>query len=274
MTVIKTLRIKPKILAPKLKLPWDKSNNYDPQSGEPATGPNLAPLIEKMKLDYPIISKSPEYKEVFIKQNPLVSIIITTYNGLNDLLQSSLKSCLNQTYQNTQIIVIADHSTDKTDQIIKKIKNPRLIYKNLPTRTIYPGKTRRDIWLIAGTVPHNEGLKIATGDFITYCDQDDIFTPDRIEKLVKFSQEKEVDLIHHPFYIGKPDKIKSKYNSEECYLGKITTSAMFHHSWFKKIPVDINCWKLDEPGDWNKFKKFKEIGAKILRHPDFLTYKG
>jgi len=44
--------------------------------------------------------------------------------------------------------------------------------------------------------------------------------------------------------------------------------------WFKQIPVDINCWKINELGNWNKFKKFKEIGAKILRYPESLTYKG
>lgn len=236
-------------------------------------GPDLAPVVDRMKNDYPIISQSLEYKEIFTKQNPLVSIIITTYNNSEFLINLALKSVLEQSYTNLQIIVVADHSTDDTDIQMAKILDDRVIYKNLLERPKYPNKTQRRFWLVAGTVPHNTGLELATGDFITYCDQDDYFITDRIEKLVKFSQEKQADLIHHPFYIGTPDNIVTYNDSASLICGKITTSAVFHHSWFKQIPVDLNCWKIDEPGDWNKFKKFKEIGAKICRHPEKLSYK-
>jgi len=256
-------------------LPWDKTDAHlPPTATEFAQGPDLAPLVQKMKEEYPSVSQTSDYKESFTRSCPLTSVIITTYNNSNYLMNISLKSILNQTYKNIQIIVVADHSTDDTDIQISKIKDTRLTYINLPTRTNYPGNTRRDIWLIAGTVPINLGISKATGDFITFCDQDDSFTPDKIEKLVQFSQENQCDFIHHPFYVGSPGKITQRYNSEDLCLGKVTTSAVFHHHWFNQIPWDINCWKIDEPGDWNRFKKFKEIGAKFLRYPEFLTYKG
>jgi hypothetical protein len=236
-------------------------------------GPDLAPVVARMKEEYPIISQTTKYKENFTKSNPLVSVIITTYNQSNLLITLALKSVLAQSYKNLQIIVIADHSIDDTDTQMEKIKDTRVIYKNLLERPKYPNKTPKRFWLVAGAVPHNIGLELATGDFITYCDQDDYFTIDRCEKLVQFSQENQADLVHHPFYIGTPDKIFTYNDSSNLICGKITTSAMFHHSWFKQIPLDVNCWKVDEPGDWNKFKKFKEIGANICRHPEKLSYK-
>jgi hypothetical protein len=235
-------------------------------------GPDLAPLVNRMKNEYPIISKIDQYKEIFTKQNPLVSIIVTTYNNSNLLINIALKSILNQNYKNLQIIVIADHSTDDTDIQMAKIKDTRVIYQNLSKRPNYPINTRQR-WTVAGAVPHNLGLELATGDFITYCDHDDSFTIDRTDKLIEFSRQNKCDLIHHPFYIGTSDHIVTHNDSASLICGKITTSAVFHHSWFKQIPVDLNCWKIDEPGDWNKFKKFKEIGAKICRHPEKLSYK-
>jgi hypothetical protein len=235
-------------------------------------GPDLAPVVNRMKNEYPIMSQTNKYKEIFKKPNPLVSIIVTTYNNSNYLINIALKSILNQTYKNLQIIVIADHSTDDTDIQMSKIKDTRIIYKNLSERPNYP-KGVRQRWTVAGAVPHNLGLELSTGDFITYCDHDDAFTPDRIDKLIEFSRQNQCDLIHHPFHIGTPDNVYTYNDSASLICGKITTSAVFHHSWFKQLPVDLTCWKIDEPGDWNKFKKFEEIGAKICRHPEKLSYK-
>ena len=259
--------------------PWSISENYKINNdNEVATGPDLAPVVERLKSEYPIVSQTPEYNEVFTKPNPLVSVIITTYNEADNLINVALKSVLNQTYKNLQIIVIADHSTDSTDLEMSKINDSRVIYQNLPNRTIYPGNTTMDVWMVAGTIPHNVGLSLATGDFITYCDHDDSFTLDRIEKLVKYSQENKCDFIHHPFNVEiqsvKNSNIyESSINeSQNLMCGYVTLPAVFHHSWFKQIPVDINCWKIGEPGDWNKCKKFIEIGARIFRYPDSLTF--
>jgi len=252
---------------------------YTNARSEPVTqennivGPNITPIVEKMKQEYPIVSQTNEYKECFHKSNPLVTVMMTTYNQGDILVNYSLKSILNQTYKNLQIIVVADHSTDNTDLLISKINDSRLTYINLKDPPKYPGKTKRHIWLIAGSYPFNKGLELAKGDFLTHCDHDDAFIETRIEKLVEFIQKNECDLIHHPFYLGTKDKVISYNDSKELMCGKITTSAVFYHHWFKQLPTDINCWTLDEPGDWNRYKKFKYIGAKIMRYHELLTFK-
>jgi glycosyltransferase involved in cell wall biosynthesis len=276
--MLKQMAVKrPKIIDTSQKVlrnfPWDE-DVYTPNSSIIDNFPDLVPLVNKLKEEFPIISKTIEYKEVFNKENPLVSIVTTTYNNSYDLINTSLKSILNQTYKNLQIIVIADHSTDNTDLEMSKIHDTRIIYQNLSIRSNYPGKTKRHVWLTAGTIPMNLGISLAKGDFTTFCDQDDSFVVDRIEKLLSYAKEKKSDFIHHPFYIGTLGNIKQKYNSPSLSLGNVTTSAIFHHKFFNQISWDINCWKIDEPGDWNRFKKFIEIGAKIDRHSEFLTYKG
>jgi len=81
-------------------------------------GPDLAPLVNKMKEEYPIVSKTNKYKEIFKKTNPLVSVIITTYNDSNSLI----------------------------NQEMLKIKDSRINYENLSVRPIYPSDKRQK-WL-------------------------------------------------------------------------------------------------------------------------------
>ena len=56
-----------------------------------------------------------DYQAVFDKTDPLVSILIATYNRAALLRDRSLRSCLNQTYQNIEIIVVGDACTDDED---------------------------------------------------------------------------------------------------------------------------------------------------------------
>lgn len=100
---------------------------------------------------------------------PLVSIIITAFNA-QDTIASSIDSLINQTYDNLEIIVINDCSTDRTEAIVNS-----LIKEDNRIRQITLAKN-------SGTyVARNIGLKYCTGDFITVHDADDISHPQKIQ---------------------------------------------------------------------------------------------
>jgi glycosyltransferase involved in cell wall biosynthesis len=234
---------------------------------------NVEEIMENLKRRFPIERESEEYKEVYTKSNPLVSIVIPTFNKGNILLNYSLKSILAQSYKTLEIIIVGDHCTDNTDELMSTVTDPRVIYTNLPTRAD-KGPTELARWNQGGCVPHNYGLEQVTGDFLATFDDDDYMVPDRIEKLVDFIREKKVDFVHHPFHLGTVNNIKGGNDSELPILGKLTTSAVFHHAWFKQIPGDIKCFeKYGEPGDWNKFRKIFELGATVERFPQYVTIK-
>ena len=71
---------------------------------------------------------------------------MTAFNKGDVLVNYALKSILEQTYKNLQIIVIADHSTDDTDKLMSKIIDTRVIYKNLESQSLYPGRNKTDVW--------------------------------------------------------------------------------------------------------------------------------
>lgn len=208
-----------------------------------------------------------DYQCIYEKEFPLVSVCVGTYNRGRILIERSLRSILNQTYKNLEVIVVGDCCTDDTEELVSNIKDERLHFVNLPQRGNYP-KNAKLRWMVAGTATVNHALNIAKGDFITHLDDDDEYSLDRIEKLLKFIQKKYADFVWHPFFKESSNGKWRLSQSEHFKKGQVTTSAVFYHSWFKNIPWDINAYKYHEPGDWNRFRKIKYLGAVMLRYPE------
>ncbi|MFH1359470.1 MAG: glycosyltransferase [Candidatus Omnitrophota bacterium] len=123
---------------------------------------------------------------------PLVSIIIPSFNRAK-LLQRAIQSVLRQTYQNFEVIVVDDASTDHTREVVLGFSDPRLRYirneKNLK-----------------GPRSRNIGIKQARGEYISLLDDDDEFLPEKIEKEVnKFRDApEEVGVVYcgHSFVVN------------------------------------------------------------------------
>ncbi len=112
----------------------------------------------------------------------LVSVIIPTYNRRN-LLDNSIKSVLNQTYKNFEIIIIDDNSNDGTYEYIKKINHDKIQYiKN--KETMYAPRSR------------NIGISHSKGDLIAFLDDDDEWYPNKLEKQIKLFQDSDVGLVY------------------------------------------------------------------------------
>lgn len=107
---------------------------------------------------------------------PLVSIIVPCYNVENYLSQF-FKCVIEQTYQNIELILINDGSTDKTELIIKENKDILMKRLNL----IYINQKNKGL---GGAI--NSGLKIFKGDYLCWVDPDDYLETDSIEIRVEY----------------------------------------------------------------------------------------
>lgn len=242
--------------------------------------------------EYTEFKKTDKYMEPFLKKSPLVSICVATWNRSDLLIERSLPSILNQTYQNIEIIVIGDCCNDDTVERIKEIKDPRLFFYNRKKRKNYlidKVKSKEGgAWCIGGIYAVNLALLKAKGDFITHLDDDDEMLSNKIEDLVKIAQEKKVDYICHGFdhqnYLEKdlklwgrkdfqPGSLKwySKKNVENGKFGHVTTGSQFYHNFFKKVKWDIECSiKRNAPGDWDRYMRILEFKPNIYFHNEIL----
>jgi len=201
-----------------------------------------------------------------IPDEPLVTVCVATYNRPHLLVTRCLTSILAQTYKKLQILVIGDGCGVETQRAVETIDDPRITFFNLPERGHYPRSANRR-WMVAGTAPANEGLRRATGDYITHLDDDDEYLPHRIERLVVFARDTKADFIWHPFF-WESDNGWFVHPCDELFFGSVTTSSVFYRCWFKKIEWDLDAHMWLEPGDWNRFRRIKFFQPLMLRYPE------
>jgi glycosyltransferase involved in cell wall biosynthesis len=215
--------------------------------------------------------KTTEYQAHYTKPKSLVTVCVSTYNRSELLIERSVKSILKQTHQNIQLIVVGDHCTDDTEARLGKIKDSRLHFVNLPERGHYPEDAFLR-WMVAGTAPVNAALSMAEGEFITHLDDDDLYESTRVAELLTFLQANKADLVWHPFWMQKPNYNWWLVEAKAFEKGAVTTSSVMYHSWLKTIPWDPLAYTYREPGDWNRFRKIRYLGASVQRYPKPLLY--
>lgn len=143
-----------------------------------------------------------------------VSVIIPVYNTAK-YLPKCLDSVINQTYQNLEIITVNDGSTDNSKAILENYtqKDPRL-------KII----TQKNQGLSAA---RNAGLKIASGNFVTFVDSDDFIKSKMIEKMLGALEKSDADVAVCSFKEIFPNKTIKNFNNHR-YSQKVfsTESAL------------------------------------------------
>ena len=153
-----------------------------------------------------------------LKKKYKISVIIPTYNRINHGLKECLASIKNQTFQPFEILVIDDGSSDGTKEYFKDnlTKSTKYIFTN---HYGDPGKAR------------NIGIKIAKGNWIAFCDSDDIWLENKLMEQIKIIESHKSKIVcsnaklsHNQIYFKKmPSLITFK---DLFYENKVITSTI------------------------------------------------
>ena len=136
---------------------------------------------------------------------PLVSVIIPMYNA-EKYISQTLESLLYQTLKDFEVIVVDDCSTDNSvalaENYINKFKGGgdyNLSVIKLPTNSGTP------------EIPRNIGIKFSRGKYITFLDNDDLFTETALEELTTLAEKYQADVVHNDeFFFLDDTKLKSE----------------------------------------------------------------
>ncbi len=180
--------------------------------------------------------------------NPAVSVIIPVYNR-EKYINKCVDSVLSQTFNDFELILVDDGSTDKSpdicDEYAKKDSRVKVVHKS------------------NGGVSsaRNEGLKIATGEYITFVDSDDYIDSDFLEYAINNIEETGVDI----FVSGVIHEYCNCDSIEKVEVTNIKKNGVFAikellEMWGKEIPLDCLC------GPWCKLYRtnlIKYYGVKF-----------
>ncbi len=135
----------------------------------------------------------------------LVSILINNFN-YGCFLENAIDSALGQTYENIEVVVVDDGSTDNSLDIIQS-------YGNQITSVIKKNGGQASAF--------NRGFAHSHGNIICFLDADDVFVNDKIEKIVHIFQEyKQVGWCFHPIKLVNSDLSDSSKHKPAVYTGK------------------------------------------------------
>ena len=196
----------------------------------------------------------------------LVSIILPYYKK-KLYIKSTIKSILNQTYQNFEILIIDDEITSESKKILNEINtlDKRIsILKN--TRNIGAGYSR------------NRGIKKSKGKYIAFCDCDDVWKLSKLENQLKFMQNKNIFISHTSYdlidknnkYLKKrlaPAELKFEDLLKSCDIGLST--VIINRKVLKNINKPFASLKTKE--DYVLWLKLSAMGFKIFGIKKSLT---
>ena len=116
-----------------------------------------------------------ENAERLSRMGDLVSVIMPSYNT-EKYIAESIRSVLAQTYENWELIIVDDCSSDHTDEIVAAFKDDRICYiKNEQN--------------CGAAISRNRAIDAAKGRYIAFLDSDDLWHPEKLERQLRFMQD-------------------------------------------------------------------------------------
>jgi len=217
------------------------------------------------------VRKSDTYKNTFKNKTPLVSVRIATYNNAEKLINIALKSVLRQTYKNIEVIVVGDNCTDDTAERIARLNDDRITFLNLPYRSIYP-EDIHNRWLVAGSPGMNLGAYLAKGEWIAPLDDDDEFSEDHIEKLLKIALKDKAEFAYGAILQKNTETHETRtLYSNPPQFGDFSFQGVIYMKELSFFEYDQQSWVVGEPGDWNLCRRMLLSGVKIASTQDVVT---
>ena len=139
-----------------------------------------------------------------------VSIVVPVYN-LENYIENSVRSLLVQTYQNIEIVLVDDGSKDASLSIIERLAtlDARIVYATQPNG--------------GAAKARNLGLSMATGEFITFVDGDDMLSPNAISDNMDYFMDDKVDWV--AFSIRRVDADGKYFESKVDYSDFIISES-------------------------------------------------
>jgi hypothetical protein len=205
---------------------------------------------------------SPSYADAFDTPDPLVSIVIPTWNRVQTLIERALPSALAQTHGNIEVIVVGDASPPEVAAAIERLGDSRVSFHNLTIRGPYEQERYRS-WLSSGTPGLNAGVTLARGLWIAPLGDDDEFEPEHIEHLLAEARTRSLEFVYGRGRVLLPDGRETQLGEFPPRLTQIGLQSAVYHSGLRFLELELGHALFDKPNDWGLVHRMMRVGVRI-----------
>jgi teichuronic acid biosynthesis glycosyltransferase TuaG len=161
-----------------------------------------------------------------VKKDHLVSIITPNYNGVAFLAQT-IKSVLDQTYTNWEMIIVDDCSNDNSSAIVQRYaeNDKRIKFTQLEKNA-------------GAAITRNKAIELAQGAYIAFLDSDDLWLPDKLEEQLRSMEAKKSTFSHTSYALF--DEKNNPLNTRTICSEWITNKDLVKYNWIGTSTVMYN----------------------------------
>ena len=209
------------------------------------------------------LRQSESYEAAYSDAEPLVSIVIPTYDNPPGLRDVSLPSALNQTYPHVEVVVVGDGAAPETAAAIEAVGDDRIRYFNRPIRGPYPDDPEQR-WRVAGGPPFNDAVALASGAWLAPLDDDDAFLPDHVERLLDHARTTQAELAYGLIRQHRPGGVTDTLGAFPPRWGEFTLQATIYLAGLGEIfATELADAVFEEPYDWSLARRMIRAGVRF-----------
>ncbi len=221
----------------------------------------LADEIQTM-VDAGLLAQAPPASR---EGRPLVTVRIPTFGSTDLLLERAIPSALHGNYPEIELLVCSDGPQPHAREAVASVDDPRVRYIELDERPVYPQR-RTAFWQTAGTYAVNRLVEEARGEYIAPLDHDDAFTIDHVAALLNSLWQADADLVYGQAMMESPNGPWGLIGAAPLQHGQIVHATVLYSRRLAHMRYDPEAWLLDEPGDWNMWRRMYEAGARMSHY--------
>jgi hypothetical protein len=200
-----------------------------------------------------------EYQLAFTDPEPLVSVVIATYERLERLREKVIPSILAQEYRNVEIVIVGDNSEYGEEAVTAGFEGAPIRFSNLPMRGPY-SDDRQKLWMVAGTPPLNEAFHLARGRWLAPFSDDDIMRPNQIRVLLERARERRLEVVYGKIFDHHLDRPLGVFPPR---WGDVALQAAVVHASLRFFEFELSDADFHTPNDMGMLDRLLRAGVRF-----------
>jgi hypothetical protein len=203
---------------------------------------------------------SPEYAAAWTEPRPLVTITVAAGDDATPLQTRSVPSILAQTHAELELIVIGDQSDDALADELRKLRDPRLLFRTLTRRPRLSDDPHRQR-LVTLTLARNEAARLARGRWIVCLDEDAAMHHDFLARLLDRAREDRLEVISGRTRIATENReIGGRLPPQ---ADDFTWTSAMYHAGLSFMGRELFAADLGLSGDWYLADRMLRAGVRF-----------